>query len=68
MASDGLTDRAAGLAAVAASVASGIAPFVLGELSQSLGFHLAFLIVPVFLICGLAILLTKPVHETSATT
>ncbi|MSO28001.1 MAG: hypothetical protein EXQ60_08095 [Candidatus Nanopelagicales bacterium] len=57
----------AGLASVAASVAAGIAPFVLGELSQSIGFHLAFLIVPVFLICGLAILLIKPVHEIPVT-
>ena len=68
VASDGLTDRAAGLAAVAASVASGISPFVLGALSQTLDFHLAFLIVPVFLICALAILLIKPVPEISATT
>ena len=66
VASDGLTDRAAGLAAVAASIASGIAPFALGALSQSIGFHLAFLMVPVFLGCGLAILLTKPVHQLTA--
>jgi fucose permease len=68
VASDGLTDRAAGLASVAASVASGLAPFALGALSQTLDFHLAFLIVPGFLICALAILLIKPVPEISATT
>lgn len=67
VASDGLTDRAAGLASVAASIASGIAPFALGALSQSIGFHLAFLLMPVFLISGLAILLIKPVREIPVT-
>ena len=59
--SGGRIDRASGLSSVAAGVAGGIAPFVLGVLSDQIGFHLAFLTVPVLLVTALALLLIRPV-------
>lgn len=62
--SGGLTDRASGLASVAAGAASGVAPFVLGAVSDTIGFHRAFLIVPLLLICALIVILVKPVRSS----
>jgi fucose permease len=59
-ASGGMTDRASALASVYGSTAIGIAPFLLGALSDAFGFHQAFLLVPVMLGASLVILLLKP--------
>lgn len=59
--SDGLTDRASALALVFASIAVASAPIALGVLADHIGFHLAFLMVPVFLGIALTILLVRPV-------
>jgi fucose permease len=48
-ASAGRPDRAAGRLSIAAGLASGVAPFVLGALSDSVGTHTAFLLVPALL-------------------
>lgn len=61
--SGGLTNRAAAYAAVAAAVAGGIAPFALGLLSDATGFHVAFLLVPVFLLSALIIIVARPVPD-----
>ena len=63
--SGGRIDRASGLSSVAAGVAGGIAPFVLGVLSDQIGLHLAFLTVPVLLTTALALLLMRPVTTTA---
>ena len=63
--SGGRIDRASGLSSVAAGVAGGIAPFVLGVLSDQIGLHLAFLTVPVLLTTALALLLIRPVTTTA---
>lgn len=63
--SGGLTNRAAAHAAVAAAIAGGIAPFALGVLSDAAGIHLAFLIVPVFLLLALGILVVRPVPDAT---
>ena len=62
--SGGLTDRASGLSSVAAGGASGIAPFILGAMSDTIGFHRAFLIVPVLLVTALVLILAKPVRSS----
>jgi len=62
--SGGLIDRASGLSSVAAGAAGGIAPFILGALSDSIGFHSAFLIVPVLLATALVLILAKPVKSS----
>ena len=64
--SDGLTDRASALALVFASVAVASAPIALGVLADHIGFHLAFLMVPVFLGIALTILLVRPVRAPGA--
>ena len=63
--SGGRIDRASGLSSVAAGVAGGISPFVLGVLSDQIGFHLAFLTVPALLATALALLLIRPVTTTA---
>ncbi|MCP4893146.1 MAG: MFS transporter, partial [Actinomycetales bacterium] len=63
--SGGRIDRASGLSSVAAGVAGGIAPFVLGVLSDQIGFHLAFLTVPVLLATALVLLVIRPVTTTT---
>ena len=63
--SGGRIDRASGLSSVAAGVAGGIAPFVLGVLSDQIGFHLAFLTVPALLATALALLIIRPVTTTA---
>jgi len=62
--SGGLIDRASGLSSVAAGAAGGIAPFVLGAMSDAIGFHRAFLIVPVMLVTALILILAKPVRSS----
>lgn len=62
--SGGLIDRASGLSSVAAGAASGIAPFILGAMSDTIGFHSAFLIVPVLLTGALVLILAKPVRSS----
>lgn len=63
-ASDGLTDRATAAASVAGSIAIAIAPFALGFLSDAVGFHLAFLLVPAFLALSLALIVLRPVDDS----
>ena len=65
-ASAGRTDRAAAAASIAGSIAIAIAPFVLGVLSDTVGFHLAFLLVPAFLAGALVILQLRPVPDAVA--
>lgn len=66
--SGGLIDRASGLSSVAAGAASGIAPFILGAMSDTIGFHRAFLIVPLLLITALALIMAKPVRSSEPIT
>ncbi len=61
--SGGLTDHAAAAASVAGSLAIAVAPFGLGALSDVIGFHEAFLLVPVFLLVALVILVIRPVPD-----
>lgn len=61
--SGGLIDKASGLSSVAAGAAGGVAPFILGALSDTIGLHLAFLIVPVLLTTALILIIAKPVRS-----
>ncbi len=65
--SGGLTDRASAQASVAGSVAGAMAPFALGVLSDTVGFHVAFLLVPVFLGVALLIMVIRPVPDVVPT-
>lgn len=67
LASGGLTDTAASMSSVAAGLSSGIAPFILGALSDSIGVHGAFLIVPVMLMGAFVLLSMGKVTRTSST-
>jgi predicted MFS family arabinose efflux permease len=62
-ASGGLTDHASAAASVAASAAIAIAPFALGALSDVIGFHEAFLLVPAFLVVALVLMIVRPVPD-----
>ncbi len=62
-ASGGMTDRASASASIAGSIAIAIAPIVLGMISDALGFHIAFLVVPVLLLGALTILIVRPVPD-----
>jgi fucose permease len=64
-ASGGMTDRAAALCSVFGSVAIASAPFMLGALSDRIGFHAAFLIVPLLLATALVILLLRPARVSA---
>lgn len=66
-ASGGMTDRTSALASVFGSIAIAVAPFVLGALSDTVGFHRAFLLVPAMLGVSLVILLLRPDHEPAPT-
>jgi fucose permease len=55
-------DRGSGLASVAAGGASGVAPFVLGALADSIGVHLAFLVVPALMVTAIVLLRLAPVR------
>lgn len=59
-ASGGMADRAAALASVSGSIAIATAPFALGLLSDAVGFHAAFLLLPALLVIALVILLARP--------
>jgi fucose permease len=67
-ASGGMTDRASASASIAGSIAIGTAPIILGVLSDRIDFHVAFLLVPVLLLVGLAILVIRPVPDTTVAT
>jgi hypothetical protein len=59
-ASGGRPDRAAAQLGIAAGLASGIAPFVLGALADRAGTHTAFLLVPGLLVAaGAGVLVTR---------
>jgi predicted MFS family arabinose efflux permease len=61
-ASGHLTDRASAAASVAGNIAMALAPFALGLLSDTVGFHQAFLLVPGFLVVAWVVLWRRPVH------
>lgn len=67
LASGGLTDTASSMSSVAAGVSSGIAPFILGALSDNIGVHGAFLLVPVMLVIAFILLSMGKVTLTSTT-
>lgn len=50
----GPADSAASVVTVAAGIAIGVVPFALGALADRVGVHGAFLVVPVFVVVGLA--------------
>lgn len=57
-------DRASALALAFTTAAIGLAPFVLGALAESIGVHLAFLIVPVLLVVTFVLVVVKPVPDS----
>lgn len=59
-ASGGMADRASALASVFGSAAIATAPFALGVLSDAVGFHTAFLLLPALLAIALGILIARP--------
>jgi fucose permease len=59
-ASGGWATEATSLASVAGGIALAIVPLTLGALAQSVGIHLAFLLLPGLLIVALVILRAKP--------
>lgn len=61
--SGGLTDHAAAATSIAGSIAIALAPFGLGALSDAIGLHEAFLLVPAFLVVALVILIIRPVPD-----
>ena len=67
-ASGGMTDRTSALASVFGSTAIAVAPFILGALSDTIGFHRAFLLVPAMLSVSLIILLVRPDHDPAPAT
>ena len=62
-ASGGNTDRASAAASFAGGISIAFAPFALGYLSDTIGFHTAFLLVPAFLVAALAIMWFRPVPD-----
>ena len=60
-ASAGRTDRGAGFTLIAASLASGLMPLILGTVSDRVGVHTAFLIVPVLIATAITLIMVKPV-------
>jgi len=61
-ASGGMTDRASAAASVAGSASMEVAPFAFGLLADTIGFHLAFLLVPAALLVALATMWARPVR------
>jgi predicted MFS family arabinose efflux permease len=61
-ASGGMADRASAAASFYGAIAMAIAPFALGLLSDTIGFHLAFLLVPLFLLGALAMMSARPIR------
>ena len=64
-ASGGMNDRASAITGVFASGAIAVLPFVMGALADAVGVHGAFLVLPVLLVAGLALLLARPESEHS---
>ncbi len=64
--SGGMTDRASASASIAGSASIAVAPIALGVLSDTVGFHIAFLLVPLLLGVALAILIIRPVPDAAA--
>ncbi|MBK9738285.1 MAG: MFS transporter [Actinobacteria bacterium] len=62
-ASGGMTDRASASASIAGSISIAVAPVALGVLSDTVGFHVAFLLVPLLLVTALVILVMRPVAD-----
>jgi predicted MFS family arabinose efflux permease len=62
-AAEGSTDRASSLALAFTTTAIGLAPFVLGAVTGSLGVHVAFLIVPLLLVVTFVLVVVRPVPE-----
>ena len=62
-ASGGRTDQASAAASVAAGIAIASMPFALGAMSDLIGFHTAFLIVPALLTAALVMLVARPVPD-----
>lgn len=60
---EGRNDRAASLTLAMVTAAIGAAPFVLGALSEVVGIHTAFLIVPGLLLVSLVLVLVRPVSR-----
>ena len=60
-ASAGRTDRGAGFTLIAASLASGLMPLILGAVSDRVGVHTAFLIVPILMCTAVTLILLRPV-------
>ena len=58
-----MTDRASPAASVAGGIAIAIAPIALGAMSDTVGFHVAFLLVPVLLTVALGLVLMHPVAD-----
>ena len=67
IAADGQADRGAGLTSVAAGTASGLAPFALAAVADHVGVHTAFLIVPVLMLIGIALVRAAPVPLPAGT-
>ena len=67
IAAAGQADRGSGLASVSAGLASGIAPFALAAIADQVGVHAAFLIVPVLMGAGIALVRVArvPVFDTA---
>ena len=65
-ASGGNTDRASAAASFAGGIAIAVAPFALGSMSDTIGFHLAFLLVPAVLLIALALMVFRPVPDDLA--
>lgn len=64
--SDGRTDEAAGWATFGAGVASGAAPFALGAVSDAVGPHSGFLLVPAVLVVAAAGVVLAPLRRRAA--
>jgi predicted MFS family arabinose efflux permease len=62
-ASGGMTDRAAARSSVFGSMAIATAPFLLGLMSDTIGFHNAFLLVPALLATALILLKVRPLTD-----
>lgn len=65
-ASGGMTDRASASASVAGGIAIAIAPIALGVVSDTVGFHAAFVLVPILLLVALALIIAHPVPDSES--
>ena len=65
-ASAGRTDRGAGFTLIASSLASGLMPLALGAISDRVGVHTAFLIVPLLMSTAIALIVLRPVAAVIA--